>query len=408
MKHLTRLLAALALLVGLTAIGSTAAIADTLPPEHPGGGSTDGGPGDCVPKDAYTETTGWVLASPGAGWRQVDKRTVTDKEAYDEDVFDHWQRYSHKGGWDSNTEPPPFPSDDWQANVQGDPHGVGHAGAYFRSNGNSGNGDWFYLEAVTTAVHHEAVTHDEYKFAFDHPAVTCEPTKVAIPRFKVVYGDCENPATLRVYPSEGMKTFVKIKNVQPSTEIHETVVIKGYAVVTVTVFAEPGYSLVGLREQIFEVKGPKFYGCKPVPTPVPVIDDPCGPDNAAYAAEQPKVVNMEWIHNADGSLTADLMVGEEFFENGQNTMTFPKPTDSNVACIVPEIPEVVVVTFPDEPKGGETSSAEAKAVKPSARLTTLPNTGRTPTGISWTVWAGLSAMLAGLVGLGATARRRSA
>ena len=78
---------------------------------------------------------------------------------------EYLQRYSYNAPWESNTTSPPFPSDDWQANVKGDPHGVGTPGAYFRSNGNSGNGDWFYLELVP------AVTE-----TIEHPAVTCPPS----------------------------------------------------------------------------------------------------------------------------------------------------------------------------------------------------------------------------------------
>lgn len=71
---------------------------------------------------------------------------------HEEQVFDYWQRYSFNGPWESNTTAPPFPDSRWQANVKGDPHGVGVEGAYFRSNGNSGNGDWFYLESVEKTV----------------------------------------------------------------------------------------------------------------------------------------------------------------------------------------------------------------------------------------------------------------
>lgn len=71
---------------------------------------------------------------------------------HEEQVFDHWQRYSWTGGpWESDVAPP-FPSENWQPNVQGDPHGIGVEGAYFVSHGNSGNGDWFYLEAVETTI----------------------------------------------------------------------------------------------------------------------------------------------------------------------------------------------------------------------------------------------------------------
>jgi LPXTG-motif cell wall-anchored protein len=63
-----------------------------------------------------------------------------------------WQRYSFTGNWESNETPPPGPSinpGSWQANTASDPHGIGQEGAYYRSNGNSGNGDWFYLERTT-------------------------------------------------------------------------------------------------------------------------------------------------------------------------------------------------------------------------------------------------------------------
>ncbi len=61
-----------------------------------------------------------------------------------------WQRYSWTGGpWESDLAPAfPGAPKDWTANVAGDPHEIGVEGAYYQSNGNSGNGDWFYLEAT--------------------------------------------------------------------------------------------------------------------------------------------------------------------------------------------------------------------------------------------------------------------
>lgn len=59
-----------------------------------------------------------------------------------------WQRYSWTGGPHEPDSPPVFPSDNWQANVKGDPHGIGQEGAYYRSNANSGKGDWFYLDWI--------------------------------------------------------------------------------------------------------------------------------------------------------------------------------------------------------------------------------------------------------------------
>jgi hypothetical protein len=74
----------------------------------------------------------------------------------------HWQRYSYKGQWDSNTEAPPFPDNRWQDNVAGDPHQIGVAGAYFKSQGNSGNGDWFYLEWVAAVTKVQTNPGQEY------------------------------------------------------------------------------------------------------------------------------------------------------------------------------------------------------------------------------------------------------
>ena len=111
------------------------------------------------------ETTDWLLAPPaGDGWVQADQRTVVDVPGSTQEVFDHWQRYSWTGGPHAGDDPPSFPSVDWQPNMQGDPHGIGVEGAYFRSHGGSGKGEWFYLEAVTTTVEHPPVTHDEYRY----------------------------------------------------------------------------------------------------------------------------------------------------------------------------------------------------------------------------------------------------
>lgn len=107
----------------------------------------------CVPTEAVPDR---VVNHPAV--TEEVTRAVVIREAYDEVVFDHWQRYSWTGGPWTSDEAPPFPGDGWQLNVKGDPHDVGSEGPYFRSHGNSGNGDWFYLEAVTTTVHHDAVT----------------------------------------------------------------------------------------------------------------------------------------------------------------------------------------------------------------------------------------------------------
>ena len=127
-----------------------------------------------------TETSDWVRARPdGDGWVQLSgsdgEKSVLDAAAYDETVVDtkawtetvvdenaHWQRYSWAHGQKATDTPPPFPSSAWQPNTKSDPHRVGVEGAYFRSHGGAGKGDWFYLdwvEAVTHTVKHPAQTH---------------------------------------------------------------------------------------------------------------------------------------------------------------------------------------------------------------------------------------------------------
>lgn len=121
--------------------------------------------------------------NPEACYEQVvdqpaHDETVVVSEAYDETVSEAgWQRYSWTGGPHAEDDAPGFPSPDWQPNVKGDPHGVGAAGAYYRSNGNSGNGDWFYLEAVPAVVVH----HDEVTEVVHHDAT-----------YKDVEVDCED------------------------------------------------------------------------------------------------------------------------------------------------------------------------------------------------------------------------
>ena len=41
----------------------------------------------CVPSEAWTETTGWVLESPGDGWYVQDQQTVVDQEATHEETL---------------------------------------------------------------------------------------------------------------------------------------------------------------------------------------------------------------------------------------------------------------------------------------------------------------------------------
>lgn len=152
-----------------------------------------------------TETTGWVLESPGKDWVQTDERVVTDKDAV-EGSYTEWvnegdpvvteentapgedtdtvrwillgetevevvveaQHYSYTGGpieGEPDTVPP---SDDWQANTTQEPHtaggGVpasnpdgspyveGDSGLHYTSAGSSGLADWFYFQPEVTDV----------------------------------------------------------------------------------------------------------------------------------------------------------------------------------------------------------------------------------------------------------------
>jgi hypothetical protein len=153
------------------------------------GSAPTGSDATCVPAEAWTETTDWVLTAPGEGWRQVDQRTVVDEAAWTEEVLAGWQHYSWTGGpLEAGVIPavPTGPDDpDWQANATHEPHtGNPHVtwldgtgwGLHYTSHGSAGLADWFYLQRLTDVVDHPAVTHEEFRYAFDHPAVVC-PTQ---------------------------------------------------------------------------------------------------------------------------------------------------------------------------------------------------------------------------------------
>lgn len=204
-KYLIGVLIAVLIAVGLVALTS-----------HFSASATEGDE-ECVPKDAWTETTDWLKDPPNPEtefWEIVDTRTVVDREEkveyspwikyrLDGDWVlieertqtiviseGYWQRYSYNGRWDSNTEAPVFPGPNWQKNVKGDPHDIGVEGPYFRSHGNHGKGDWFYLDYVDGETHTykeykfsrttPAITHEEYKFSFTHEAVTCEEPETPV------------------------------------------------------------------------------------------------------------------------------------------------------------------------------------------------------------------------------------
>ncbi len=122
-----------------------------------------------------TETTGWVLTSPGEGWVKVEQRTVTDVNAYDEVIVETQpgQHYSWNGGNRGVDDPPTVvpPHADWQANTEQEPPGHLVSATWFNDSlhvtGNSpSNASWFYyVHPVEEVVeHHDAVTHEEFRF----------------------------------------------------------------------------------------------------------------------------------------------------------------------------------------------------------------------------------------------------
>jgi LPXTG-motif cell wall-anchored protein len=144
-------------------------------------------------QDCTTETTGWLTQPPTEddGWKIVDERTVTDKEAWEEVIVIsepiEGQHYSYTGGpIEGQPLPPSEDPDSWQANTHQEPHinnpnvtwvdEVG-VGLHYTSHGSSGLADWFYYQAPvpgeTEVIYHEAITHTEYKFERE----VCVPIK---------------------------------------------------------------------------------------------------------------------------------------------------------------------------------------------------------------------------------------
>jgi hypothetical protein len=94
---------------------------------------------------------------------------------------DHFQRYSWTGGPIPDDPAPAFPDANWQPNVEGDPHGIGHAGAYFVSHGASGGGDWFYLELIEGTDCPTPTTAPPTTVATTAPPTTQTPPTSSIP-----------------------------------------------------------------------------------------------------------------------------------------------------------------------------------------------------------------------------------
>ena len=118
---------------------------------------------------ATRETTDWLRTSPGSGWATIAERQVVDVNGVEGD----WVNYTWKGG--PVTGAPAFPGEDiknWQRNNGNhnghpQPTDADKPGLTYQR-GEAGNADWFHWEFEGQV---DEVTHTEYRFAKDTPAV---------------------------------------------------------------------------------------------------------------------------------------------------------------------------------------------------------------------------------------------
>jgi len=309
---------------------------------------------------------------PSAGTAAYDDPPVLVHEAYDdpqilvheayndpdttvEDVAAHWQRYSWTGGPHTSDDAPGFPSGDWQANTQSDPHGIGHAGAYFRSNGNSGNGDWFYLEwvdAVTHVVpgaHHDAVYapgdhHDAVYTPGAHhdaiPAVTCPDQKISewhtwvTPKwFEGLNGHVGYPAG--AFP----QAYVGAGQIAP-TECETTYQQDRYYGTRAQIDAVIGDHVLDgpPPEDAAIVKDWKYVStaeCPPgiVQFPTPQVTDVCGPANATWVLPTGDD-RISWQITEDGRLIGTIVAAKFTWPNGSLVNSWGTAPDSGTLCPV--------------------------------------------------------------------------
>jgi hypothetical protein len=136
---------------------------------------------------------------------------------------------------------------------------------------------------------------------------------------------------------------------------------------SLTVTANQGYKFTNGQTTVTYLKPKDSNTPCPVAVPsVPVIDD-CGPGNARYGT----VPAGQWtsVVNPDGSLTITANPGYAF-PNGQQSVTLPVPTDSNVACPTPPVTPPVVtppVVTPPVVVPPEVLPAQVLVVKAGAR-----------------------------------------
>lgn len=143
---------------------------------------------------------------------------------------------------------------------------------------------------------------------------------------------------------------------------------------SLTITANPGYRFTNGQTSVTYPKPVDSNTPCPVGVPtVPVIDD-CGPGNARYGT----VPAGQWtsVVNPDGSLTITANPGFSF-PNGQQVVTLPVPTDSNVPCpaTVPTVPVLDACGPGNAGYGTVPSGPWASVVNPDGSLTITANAG---------------------------------
>ena len=117
---------------------------------------------------------------------------------------------------------------------------------------------------------------------------------------------------------------------------------------SITITANPGYTFGnGQTSVTYQAPTDSNEPCPPetvTPPTVPVVDD-CGPGNAHFG----QVPSGPWtsVVNSDGSITITANPGYTF-GNGQSSVTYQAPTDSNQPCpvVTPPVVTPPVVTPP--------------------------------------------------------------
>lgn len=249
---------------------------------------------DCVPREAYTETTDWVDSSPGDGWREVDSRVKTEA------TEDHWINlvwHNYNGNLDGT---PDLDDPKWHAVPGGPPQGQASQHAVpprvpmvpYNVSDENGRGSWF-LYTGTFVPGTDAVL--EYKFAFDHPAVTCDVEAYA--EVQWIEPSCGSLADYETSSGDP----VDVTWSEPSTSPAPGVTV------SLTATAMDGYTFGGLPTKVFthtysqvvppqgQAYNPETGVCEAVEPPIvepPIVEPPeVAPPEATTDTVTPTVVS---------------------------------------------------------------------------------------------------------------------